>query len=77
MVFEMMEGGVLKCVFLFILHRQLPITLADGEAFGKGESMLSFDCWRRHDDDVSKEATEEVRLHQLNGQTKSETEAEV
>ncbi|XP_016936157.4 solute carrier family 22 member 6 [Drosophila suzukii] len=59
-------------------NRQLPITLADGEAFGKGESMLSFDCWRRHDDDVSKEAVEEVKLHQLNGQqTRSETEAEV
>jgi len=68
----------LKLIYFFIIHRQLPITLADGEAFGKGESMLSFDCWRRHDDDVSKEAVEEVKLHQLNGQqTRSETEAEV
>lgn len=59
--------------------RQLPITLEDGEAFGKGESMLSFDCLRARDDDVLKQPAEELKLNALNGarrNTSQETEAE-
>ncbi|XP_030553843.1 organic cation transporter protein [Drosophila novamexicana] len=48
-------------------NRQLPITLEDGETFGKGESMLSFDCWRARDDDVLKQPAEELKLNALNG----------
>ncbi|XP_023174643.2 organic cation transporter protein [Drosophila hydei] len=60
-------------------NRQLPITLEDGEAFGKGESMLSFDCLRARDDDVLKQPAEELKLNALNGarrNTSQETEAE-
>lgn len=60
-----------------ISSRQLPITLEDGEAFGKGESMFSFDCWRPHDDDVLKQPAEELRLNVLNGTVESEAEKEV
>ncbi|KAM8706263.1 hypothetical protein ACLKA7_010524 [Drosophila subpalustris] len=62
-------------------NRQLPITLEDGERFGKDESLLSFDCWRRHkdDDDVIKKPSEELKLNVLNGarEAEAETEAEV
>ncbi|KAH8417696.1 hypothetical protein KR222_004468, partial [Zaprionus bogoriensis] len=52
-------------------NRQLPITLEDGEAFGKGESLFSFDCWRPHDDDVLKQPGEELKLHVLNGERRN------
>ncbi|KAH8277174.1 hypothetical protein KR026_006685 [Drosophila bipectinata] len=57
-------------------NRKLPITLADGEAFGKDESIWAFDCWRRNDDDVSKEPAEEIKLHQLNGNGQSVSKPE-
>jgi len=56
--------------------RQLPITLEDGESFGKGESLFTFDCCRRQkDDDAVKNPTEELKLNVVNGD--AETEAEV
>ncbi|XP_060646563.1 organic cation/carnitine transporter 2 [Drosophila nasuta] len=65
-------------------NRQLPITLEDGESFGKGESLFAFDCWQRrrdNDDDVLKQPTEELKLNALNGvrgnAEAAETEAEV
>ncbi|XP_068154105.1 solute carrier family 22 member 6 [Drosophila tropicalis] len=58
-------------------NRKLPITLEDGEAFGKGESMCAFDCWRPRDDDDddgAKVALEELKLTGINGTTsKTET----
>ncbi|XP_017849801.1 organic cation transporter protein isoform X1 [Drosophila busckii] len=57
-------------------NRQLPITLAEGEAFGKGESMLSFDCWRPHDDDLDKQPAEQLKLQQRQT-TEIAAEAEV
>lgn len=60
------NGQALEAIYL-VSFRQLPITLEDGETFGKGESMLSFDCWRARDDDVLKQPAEELKLNALNG----------
>ncbi|XP_043071053.1 solute carrier family 22 member 5 isoform X2 [Drosophila grimshawi] len=63
-------------------NRQLPITLEDGEAFGRGESLLSFDCCRAtnddddDDDDVLKQPAEELKLNALNAGVRSSVEAE-
>ncbi|XP_030370478.1 organic cation transporter protein-like [Scaptodrosophila lebanonensis] len=47
------------------LNRQLPITLADGEAFGRGESMLSFECWRRPADEEETKSTHSIEELEL------------
>lgn len=62
--------------FKSISFRQLPITLEDGEAFGKEDTMFSFDCWRPRDDDVLKQSAEQIRLNVVNGTRQTETEAE-
>lgn len=59
----LLVGGALACLFLpETLHRTLPVTLEEGEAFGEGERIFEFACCSRITDSTAQLAVEDNKI---------------